>query len=193
MKLILGSASPRRLELLQQVGIVPDAIRPSDIDETPHPKELPRIYCQRMSHEKALVAELGDDQIILCADTIVSAGRKILGKPTDEADARAMLKLLSARRHQVITSVTIRSNTAIKHKTVETKVKMKGLSQSNIDSYIASGEWRGKAGSYAIQGLGASLIPSIYGSYSNVVGLPLVETINMLSTFLPNKPVYSNT
>lgn len=193
MKLILGSSSPRRLELLNQIGISPDAIQVADIDETPLTKETPRPYCQRMSREKALTFDLTDNELVLCADTIVSAGRKILGKPKNEDDARQILKLLSGRRHQVLTSVVIRSSEQLKEKTVTTIVKMKALNQIDIDRYIATQEWRGKAGGYAIQGIASSLIPAIYGSYSNVVGLPLTETVNMLTYFIPNKAfMYAN-
>lgn len=179
--LILGSASPRRRDLLAQIGIVPDAIRPADIDETPQNGELPRRYSERLAREKcaALIAS-GAEEAILTADTVVSAGRRILGKPGDADAARAFLGLLSGRRHQVTTSVCLRWGGQDRQRTVETRVKLKRLSSQEIEAYIATGEWQGKAGGYAIQGAAAAFVPEIYGSYTNVVGLPLVETANLL-------------
>lgn len=180
-RLILGSASPRRRELLAQIGIVPDAIRPADIDETPGKDELPRRYADRLAAEKgaALAAE-APDALILTADTVVAAGRRILDKPADEAAARACLALLSGRRHRVITAVGLRLGAQVWSRRVETQVRFKRLSEAEIAGYIASGEWRGKAGGYAIQGLGAAFVPAINGSYTNVVGLPLAETAALL-------------
>ncbi len=188
MKLVLGSSSPRRLELLQQVGISPDEIRAMDIDETPYKKELPRQYCQRMSLEKYQATTLNDDEVIVCADTIVAAGRRILGKPKDENEARAMIKLLSGRRHQVISSVIVANAKQHHQRTVVTRVTMKRLNPKDIDNYLSTNEWQGKAGGYAIQGIASRFIPSINGSYSNIVGLPLVETLNLLSVYIsPHK------
>lgn len=181
MKLILGSASPRRQELLAQIGVVPDEIRPADIDESPLKAELPRPYAERLAREKAQAIELTTNDLVLCADTVVAVGRRILGKPADIAQATQYLKLLSGRRHNVITAMALRSADTVKTRSVVTSVKFKNLSDIEIAAYIGSGEWQGKAGGYAIQGRAAAFIPSINGSYSNVVGLPLAETANLLT------------
>lgn len=180
MRLILASASQRRQDLLASIGVVPSAIRPADIDETPQCSELPGPYADRMAAEKAAVIAFASDEIVLAADTVVAAGRRILGKPTDAEEALAFLSLLSGRRHKVITSVAIRSQGLNTARRVETTVKMKRLSREERDRYISSKEWQGKAGGYAIQGLAATFIPWIKGSYSAVVGLPLAETANLL-------------
>lgn len=180
MRLILASASPRRRELLAQIGIVPDAVRPAEIDETPRPGELPRPYCIRMAREKALAAEAGPDDLLLSADTTVAAGRRILGKPEDAAEAEAFLRLLSGRRHRVTTAVALRRGERLWQRSVETRVRMKRLSESELAAYLASGDWRGKAGGYAIQGPAGAFIPWISGSFTAVVGLPLAETANLL-------------
>ena len=181
MKLVLGSASPRRQELLAQIGVRPDAIRPADIDETPRKAEPPRDYAQRLALEKAQAIELAPDEIALCADTVVALGRRILGKPADAEEAAKFLKLLSGRSHNVITAVALRCADQVRTRTVATSVKFKSLSDAEISAYLRSGEWQGKAGGYAIQGLAAAYIPRINGSYSNVVGLPLAETANLLN------------
>ena len=178
MRLILGSGSPRRRELLAQIGVVPDEIRPADIDETPHKNELPRPYAARLAVEKARAIESGD--LILSADTVVAVGRRILGKPKDVAQAAQFLMLLSGRRHRVITGVALRLGDKVWSKQVETVVKFKRLSDVELSAYLRSNEWQGKAGGYAIQGIGGAFIPAINGSYTNVVGLPLTETANML-------------
>ena len=178
MRLILGSGSPRRRELLAQIGVVPDEIRPADIDETPHKNELPRPYAARLAVEKARAIESGD--LILSADTVVAVGRRILGKPKDVAQAAKFLMLLSGRRHRVITGVALRRGDKVWSKQVETVVKFKRLSDVELSAYLRSNEWQGKAGGYAIQGIGGAFIPAINGSYTNVVGLPLTETANML-------------
>ncbi len=178
MRLILGSGSPRRRELLAQIGVVPDEIRPADIDETPHKNELPRPYAARLAVEKARAIESGD--LILSADTVVAVGRRILGKPKDAAQAAQFLMLLSGRRHRVITGVALRLGDKVWSKQVETVVKFKRLSDVELSAYLRSNEWQGKAGGYAIQGIGGAFIPSINGSYTNVVGLPLTEVTNML-------------
>ena len=180
MKLILGSGSPRRLELLAQLGLSPDDIRPPDIDEEPHRGELPRPYCIRLAREKAaaVAAEPGD--VVLCADTIVALGRRILGKPADEAEARAFLRALSGRRHRVITALALRRGDQFWERDVVTIVKMKTLSEQELEGYLATGDWRGKAGGYGIQGPAGALIPWIQGSFSAVVGLPLAETAGLL-------------
>ena len=180
MRLILGSGSPRRKELLAQIGVVADDIRPPDIDETPHKNELPRPYCARMAREKvqAVTADVGD--VVLCADTTVALGRRIMGKPADAGEAAQFLLAMSGRRHRVITAVGLRRGDRVWARRVETQVRFKRLSDAEIAGYLASGEWRGKAGGYAIQGLGAAFVPAINGSYSNVVGLPLAETAGLL-------------
>ncbi|NNU81066.1 septum formation inhibitor Maf [Halovulum dunhuangense] len=182
MRLILASASPRRRELLAQVGVIPDEIRPADIDETPAPRELPRPYAARLAGEKA--AALGDlpDSAVLAADTVVSVGRRILGKPADETEARAFLTLLSGRRHMVHTGVALRAGGATRLRVVATAVKLKRLSAQEIAFYLESGEWQGKAGGYGIQGIAGAFVPWIGGSYSNVVGLPLTETLALLNS-----------
>jgi len=178
-RLVLGSASPRRKELLARIGVVPDAVIGANIDEAPAPGERPRPYAERMAREKN--AAIGSDGMVLTADTVVSAGRRILGKPADADEARAMLELLSGRRHRVVTSVVARLDGRVRQRTVETRVKMKRLSDIEISAYLASGEWRGKAGGYAIQGIAAAFVPEIHGSCTNVVGLPLTETAGLLS------------
>ena len=179
MRLVLGSASPRRRDLLAQIGVVPDEISPADIDETPCPGELPRPYVERMAREKNLA--VAADGLVLTADTTVSAGRRILGKPEDAAEAAQFLLLLSGRRHRVTTSVVARVGDVTRQRTVETRVKLKRLSDAEISAYIRSGEWQGKAGGYAIQGMAAAFVPEIHGSYTNVVGLPLTETAALLT------------
>ena len=184
-RLILASASPRRRELLAQIGIVPDAILAADIDETPRADELPRPFAERLSGEKARRIADGSDEahaLVLAADTVVAIGRRILDKPADEDQARAHLSLLSGRRHAVTTGVALvrRSDGRAWSRLVSTQVRFKRLSDAEIDAYLAADEWRGKAGAYAIQGHAARFVPWIGGSYSNVVGLPLTETANML-------------
>lgn len=179
--LILGSASPRRAELLAQIGVVADAIRPADIDETPQKAELPRVYASRLSVEKARAVKAAADDLVLCADTVVAVGRRILGKPEDPNQAQAFLELLSGRRHRVITGVALRQGEKIWQRDVVTSVQFKKLSQAEISAYLASDEWQGKAGGYAIQGRAALFIPAINGSYSNVVGLPLAQTAALLT------------
>ncbi len=180
MRLILGSASPRRRELLAQIGVVPDAVRAADINEDPHPRELPRPYCRRMAREKAQALTPGADEVILCADTTVAVGRRILGKPADRAEAEAFLHLLSGRRHRVITAVALRRADRIWERQVETSLKMKRLSDAERVAYLDTGDWQGKAGGYGIQGPAAAFIPWLQGSYSAVVGLPLAETAALL-------------
>lgn len=182
MRLILGSASPRRYDLLAQIGVTPDAVSPADIDETPNQNELPRPYAARLAVEKSTAIDSGPDGIVLTADTVVAVGRRILGKPADADEAVQFLKLLSGRRHSVLTAVAVRKGADIASRTVETKVKMKRLSAVELSEYIRSNEWEGKAGGYAIQGIAGAFIPWISGSYSNVVGLPLTETATLLRT-----------
>ena len=164
---------------MAQIGVVPDEIAPADIDETPKPGELPRPYVERMAREKNLAVEA--EGVVLTADTTVSAGRRILGKPENAAEATEFLLLLSGRRHRVTTSVVARLGDTTRQRTVETRVKLKRLSDNEISAYLRSGEWQGKAGGYAIQGMAAAFVPEIHGSYTNVVGLPLTETANLLT------------
>ncbi len=166
--------------MLAQIGVVPDEIRPADIDETPHKNELPRPYAARLAVEKAKAVKAGADDLVLAADTVVAVGRRILGKPADVAEAAEFLMLLSGRRHRVITGMALRLGDKIWSRQVETVVKFKRLSDMELSAYLRSTEWQGKAGGYAIQGIGAAFIPSINGSYTNVVGLPLTEVTNML-------------
>lgn len=166
--------------MLGQLGIVPDAVCPPDIDETPLKAELPRHYCRRIAHAKARAVEAGSDDIVLCADTTVALGRRILGKPEDAAEAAEFLKLLSGRRHRVITAVCVRRGERMWMRDVVSAVKMKSLSQSERAAYLATGDWRGKAGGYGIQGPAGALIPWISGSFTAIVGLPLAETANLL-------------
>ena len=181
MKLILGSASPRRLELLAQLGIIPDAVRPPDINEDSLKAELPRPYCLRLAREKALAVTGDPDDIILCADTTVALGRRILGKPRDAGEAAAFLTDMGGRRHQVITAVAVRQGDKVRVKDSVSVVRMKRLSDLELNSYLAGGEWQGKAGGYAIQGAAAAFIPWISGSFSGIVGLPLAETAALLA------------
>ena len=180
MRLILGSASPRRRDLLARIGVVPDQVRAVEIDETPAKGELPHAYVDRMAREKAEAVPAGPDELVLAADTEVSIGRRILGKPSGEAEAVEFLLLLSGRRHRVTTALCLKLGERRWRRRVETRVKFKRLSDTEISAYIRSGEWRGKAGGYAIQGLAAAFIPEINGSYTNVVGLPLTETAALL-------------
>ena len=182
-RLILASASPRRLELLAGIGITPDTVDPADIDETPAKRETPRRYVARMAHEKAAtVAARHDAGLVLAADTVVAAGRRILGKPEDRAEAEAFLRLLSGRRHRVLTAVALCPAGADKITTrvVESRIRFGRLSDQDIATYLAGDEWQGKAGGYAIQGNAAIFIAWMAGSYSGVVGLPIYETVQLL-------------
>lgn len=179
-KLVLASASPRRRELIARLGITPDAISAADIDESHFPTELPRIYAQRMAREKALAVNVADSHI-LAGDTVVACGRRILPKAEDEATARKCLALLSGRRHKVLSAIALRSpDGTMRERLSETIVRFKQLTPEEIETYIAGGEWEGKAGGYAIQGSAEGLIHSISGSHSGVVGLPLFETRSLL-------------
>ena len=179
MNLILGSASPRRLDLLAQIGVIADKVIAADIDETPRIGERPSPYADRMAISKSKAIKSTQKDLVLTADTVVSAGIRILGKPESEAQAVEFLNLLSGRRHRV-TTVSLRIGDQIWSRNITTKVKMKNLSDIEISAYIRSQEWKGKAGGYAIQGIASAFIPFISGSYSNVVGLPLTETANLL-------------
>ncbi len=179
-RLILGSGSPRRLELLAVLGLAPDAVHPPDIDEDPRKGELPRPYCARIAAEKVAAVDAGPDDVVLCADTTVALGRRIMGKPADADEARAFLGLLSGRRHRVYTGLAVRRGARVWERLVESRVKMKRLSQAELDGYIATEDWRGKAGGYSIQGPAGAFIPWISGSHSAIVGLPLAETATLL-------------
>ncbi|MDJ0823924.1 MAG: nucleoside triphosphate pyrophosphatase [Rhodobacter sp.] len=179
-RLILGSGSPRRLELLAQLGLTPDDVRPPDVDETPLKGELPRAYCLRIAQAKAEAMTLAENEIALCADTTVALGRRILGKPADEAEAAAFLRQLSGRRHRVITAVAVKRGSRVWERDVTSAVKLKRLTEREIAGYLATGDWRGKAGAYAIQGPAGAFIPWIQGSYTAVVGLPVFETAQLL-------------
>ena len=187
-KLVLASGSPRRLALLQQAGIEPDALLPADIDETPLKSESPRELVRRLARAKAEVArktarrrdELRDAYVV-SADTIVAVGRRILPKAEVADEAAACLQLLSGRAHRVYTAVVVvTAGDGIRGRVVETRLRFKRLSREDLDRYLASGEWRGKAGGYAIQGLAGTFAVKLVGSYTNVVGLPLYETISLL-------------
>jgi len=182
MRLILGSASPRRRDLLAQIGVIPDAILPPDINEDPVKGELPRPYCQRLAREKAVAVQAGDEDIVLCADTTVALGRRILGKPANAAEAAKFLTDLGGRRHAVITAVAVRRGDKIWACASISAVKMKRLSDVELNAYLASMEWQGKAGGYAIQGAAGAFIPWISGSFTGIVGLPLAETATLLAT-----------
>ncbi|MCE8548318.1 septum formation protein Maf [Ruegeria pomeroyi] len=181
MAFILGSGSPRRLDLLVQLGITPDAVRPPEIDETPAKGELPRAYCTRISREKVAAVEAGPDDIVLCADTTVALGRRILGKPADAGEAAEFLHALSGRRHRVITAVAVRCGGRLWERDVVSQVKVKRLSDPEVNRYLATDDWKGKAGAYAIQGPAGAFIPWISGSFSAIVGLPLAETAALLT------------
>lgn len=178
--LILASASPRRRELLSRLGLSDAIVSPADIDETPRKAEVPRDYAVRMAREKAEAAG-SNESFVLAGDTVVAAGRRILPKAEDEATARQCLELLSGRRHRVLSAVALRApDGRIRERLSETQVRFKRLSHDEIAAYLASGEWHGKAGGYAIQGAAEGLIAWIGGSHSGVVGLPLFETRALL-------------
>jgi len=184
MRLILASASPRRLDLLARIGVVPDAIVPADIDESVPKGELPRQHALRLAREKAeAVAAMEPGALVLAADTVVAVGHRILPKVEDEATLRACMKLLSGRRHRVMTGVALAiPGKPLRERLVETTIAMKRLSDDEIEHYAGHGEWRGKAGGYALQGYGEVYVRHIAGSYSNVVGLPLAETRVLLKS-----------
>lgn len=187
-KLILASGSPRRVELLSQAGVTPDRLMPMDLDETPRKNEHPRSLARRLSYDKAeaATAALKGDHAwsgayLLAADTVVSVGRRIVGKAELVEDAANALDLLSGRSHRVFTGIcVVTPERRFRQKIVETRVRFKRLSRKEIDSYLGSGEWRGKAGAYAVQGLAGSFVVKLVGSYTNVVGLPLYETVSLL-------------
>lgn len=180
MRLVLASASPRRLDLLARLGVTPDEVRPAAIDETPQVGERPADYARRMAAAKA-AAVAASGSLVLAADTVVAAGRRILPKTEDEAEARAALALLSGRRHKVLSAVTlIDGEGRVRHRLSTSIVAFKRLSEDELGAYLASGEWRGKAGGYAIQGRAEALVRFLSGSHSGVIGLPLYETRALL-------------
>ena len=188
-KLVLASGSPRRLQLLQQIGIEPDHLSPVDADESPNRGEVPRSLAKRLSREKSELAmqnvkrsEELQDSYVLTADTVVGLGSRILPKAEMLDEAATSLRLLSGRNHRVYTSITlVTPKGAVRHKLVESRVRFKRLSRDELEAYLASGEWRGKAGGYAIQGIAGSFVVKLIGSYTNVVGLPLYETAALLT------------
>ena len=182
--LVLASASPRRRDLLAQIGIVPDLIIPADIDETPRRGELPAVYARRMAHEKAMAAaafDMPDGAAVIAGDTVVACGRMILPKTETEAEVRDCLMRLSGRRHRVLGGLALRlPDGRLVSRLVTSRVTMKRLTTPEIDGYIATGDWKGKAGGYAIQGPAAAMIRHIEGSYSNIVGFSLYDVAAML-------------
>lgn len=183
-RLILASASPRRLDLLRQIGVEPDAVAPAEIDETPRRGELPRDLARRLAEEKAAAVKAAHPEAaVLAADTVVALGRRVLPKAEDAATARRCLAWLSGRRHTVYGGIAANgADGAARRRLAATAVGFKRLTQGEIDRYIESGEWRGKAGGYAIQGRAAAFVRLLNGSYSNVVGLDLYETANLLES-----------
>lgn len=180
--LILASASPRRLELLAQIGIVPDGVLATDVDETPLKKETPRRLAIRLARDKARAGQAASPgAYVLAADTVVAVGRRLLEKAADEAQARAWLELMSGRNHKVLTGVAVAApDGRVASRLGEARVAFKRLSKAEIDAYLATGEWRGKAGAYGIQGMAGGFVTAIVGSYSAIVGLPLYETRGLL-------------
>jgi nucleoside triphosphate pyrophosphatase len=180
--LVLASASPRRAALLRQIGIVPDVVAPAEVDERPRARERPADYARRLAEAKAdLIARQHEASFVLAADTVVAVGRRILAKPADAAAARRSLALLSGRRHRVLGAVVVVAPDGRRaRRLVVTTVRFKRLAEREIAAYLDSGEWRDKAGGYAIQGRAAAFVPAVNGSYSNVVGLPLAETAALL-------------
>jgi len=178
-RLVLASASPRRLALLAQIGVTPDEIVAADIDEAPLKGETPRRLALRLARTKAETVQ-AENARVLAADKVVAVGRRVLPKAETEAEARACLALLSGRGHRVYTAVALRTGDSVRTRLAEARVTFKVLTAAEIDGYIASGEWRGKAGGYAIQGLAARYVVNITGSYTAIVGLPLFETANLL-------------
>lgn len=186
--LILASASPRRLALLNQIGVEPDHLIPADVDETPLKGEIPRKLAARLAHTKALTAQhkarqtgIGDNALVLSGDTVVAVGRRILPKAEMLDDAVSSLRFLSGRSHRVYTSICLLNAAGhLKRRVVETRIRFKRLSNAEIDAYLASGEWEGKAGGYAIQGIAGAFVIKLQGSYHAVMGLPLYETVQLL-------------
>lgn len=187
--LVLGSGSPRRRELLAQIGIVADDVRPPEINEDPLKDEPPRRYCIRIAREKVEAVRANPDAIVLCADTTVALGRRILGKPADAGEAAAFLHLMSGRRHRVVTAVAVRRGDRVWEADTVSQVKMKRLSDAEVNAYLDTDDWKGKAGGYGIQGPAGAFIPWISGSFTGIVGLPLAETVGLLQA--AGYPVWS--
>jgi septum formation protein len=189
LRLVLGSASARRLQLLAQIGVKPDAVLPAEIDETPHRREEPRGLAERLAGEKALASAAIASQradlspwLTLAADTVVGVGLRILPKCETRDEAKTCLDLLSGRGHRVFTGLAlVAASGGVRHRLVETRLRFKRLSLNEVEAYLESAEWRGKAGGYAIQGLAGAFVERLIGSYSNVVGLPLAETAALLA------------
>ncbi len=189
LKFILASGSPRRLALLAQIGVEPDRVIPSSVDETPARNELPRNLASRLARAKldAAIATAAKEPdlagaLVLAADTVVSVGRRILPKAETIEDAASCLSLLSGRAHRVHTAIAFaNAKGSVRKRLVETRVRFKRLSREDVEAYIASGEWRGKAGGYAVQGIAGAFVVKIGGSYTNIVGLPLYETMLLLT------------
>jgi septum formation protein len=180
--LVLASASPRRIELLALIGITPDHILPADIDESPLKDETPPRLAVRLARTKAqAVSAQTPGAVVLAADTVVAVGRRLLEKPADAAEAERFLRLLSGRNHRVFTAVAVAAGERVTHRCVETRVAFKRLSDPEIATYVAGGDWRGKAGGYGIQGPAAAFVLKIIGSHPAVMGLPLPETVNLLA------------
>ena len=178
--LVLASASPRRLELLARIGVVPDQVLPAEIDETPQRAEQPRQLAARLARQKAL-AVAAPEALVLAADTVVGVGRRILGKPASSTEARSFLALLSGRRHRVYTGLALRTpDGTLRERLVESCVTFQRLTEAQLEAYLATDEWAGKAGGYAIQGRAEAFVRFLSGSHSNVVGLPLYETTQLL-------------
>jgi septum formation protein len=189
MKLILASASPRRVELLARIGIVPDDICPADLDETPLPKETPRGHVLRLARAKAAaVSGANPDTLVLAADTVVAVGRRLLPKAETREQALACLTLLSGTNHRVTTAVAVQLGSRTAQRAVETRLSFKRLSEQEMNHYLDSGEWHGKAGGYGIQGLAGALCTHLNGSYEGVMGLPLYETKCLLEGFGWKRP-----
>ena len=180
LKLVLGSGSPRRRELIAQLGLTAFDVRPPDIDEDARLGEKPRDYVNRIALEKAQAVPISHDEVVLCADTTVALGRRIMGKPADAGEARSFLQAMSGRRHSVITAVAVRRDDCWWQRDVVSQVKMKPLSEAEISWYLSTGDWQGKAGGYGIQGPASAFIPWISGSFHAVMGLPLPETAALL-------------
>lgn len=190
LKLVLGSGSPRRLELLAQLGLAPFAVRPPDIDEDVRKGELPRDYVKRIAAEKVAAVDAADDEVVLCADTTVALGRRIMGKPADAGEAAQFLYALSGRRHKVITAMAVKRGEQVWTQDVQSTVAFKQLSDTEVNAYLATDDWHGKAGGYAIQGPAAAFIPWINGSYTGIVGLPLTQTAGLLTA--AGIPIYGD-
>lgn len=181
-ELVLASASPRRIELLALVGITPDRVDPADIDETPLKDETPTRLAARLAVSKSqAVAARSPEAVVLAADTVVAVGRRLLEKAGDEAEATRFLKLLSGRNHRVFTGVAVTAAGRTTQRVIDTRVSFKVLSDAEIAAYVASGEWRGKAGGYGVQGRAGAFVTRLVGSYPAVMGLPLFETVNLLN------------